>query len=337
MQAKEKVLGRIRQIPHYRDVDYDGLATRYGEEWLLRRLERQLLLYERHHFHPHSLHRLFSRFGFRTCVRAGLFLMGQLGAARALARRPVLTEREILLPGLPEAFEGFRLLHLSDFHFENHLGLADIVLEQVAPLSFDACVLTGDYRGEVYGPYLDAMRDLERARPVLGSDVFAVLGNHDSIEMSAGFAAMDIRFLNNESIWLERGGARILLAGIDDAHFYRTEDFTPLRPRVAESPCSILLSHSPEPYREAEAAGFDLMLSGHTHGGQICLPGGVPVVAHVRDTPKEMIKGPWRWKSLQGYTSRGIGASGVDCRWHCPPEITVHVLRRAVRPAPPAG
>jgi len=336
MQAMENLLGRIRQIPHYREVDYDALAARTGEAWLARRLERQLVLYDRHHFHPRSWRRVAHNVAFRFGVRAGLFALGQWKGARELARRPVLTEREVFLPGLPEAFDGFRLLHLSDFHFENHLGLAEIVVDRVGGLSFDACVLTGDYRGEVYGPYVDAMRDLERSRSVLGPEVYAILGNHDSIEMSAGFEAMDIRFLLNESVWLERNGARILLAGIDDAHFYHTEDFGPLRPRVAESPCSLLLSHSPEPYRQAEAAGFDLMLCGHTHGGQVCLPGGVPLLTHLRDTPTEMAKGPWRWKSLQGYTSRGIGTSGVDCRWHCPPEITVHVLRRLKAPAAPA-
>ena len=90
---------------------------------------------------------------------------------------------------------------------------------------------------------------------------------------------------------------------------------------------TILLSHSPETHREAAALGYDLQLSGHTHGGQICLPGGIPILHNAPGCRRELIAGPWREGSMLGYTSRGAGAAGVAARFFCPPEITIHTLR----------
>ena len=89
---------------------------------------------------------------------------------------------------------------------------------------------------------------------------------------------------------------------------------------------SILLSHTPETYREAAAAGFDLMLSGHTHGGQLCLPGGIPIKLEAR-LPRSMGAGAWRYAEMAGYTSVGAGTSLLPVRLNCPPEITLHTLR----------
>jgi len=132
---------------------------------------------------------------------------------------------------------------------------------------------------------------------------------------------------------LERGGAAIGLAGIDDAHYYRTHSLHRAAHDIADETCAILLSHTPEPYRNAAHAGFDLMLSGHTHGGQICLPGGVPVITD-SDAPRWVSRGPWRFGNLAGYTSVGCGSSIVDVRLNCPPEVTLHRLRCA---GPAAG
>jgi len=95
-----------------------------------------------------------------------------------------------------------------------------------------------------------------------------------------------------------------------------------MRPRLP----SLLLSHTPEPYRRAAEAGFDVMLCGHTHGGQICLPGGVPITLDAR-IPRRFGRGAWRYGRMAGYTSPGVGTSIVDVRINCPPEITLHRLR----------
>ncbi len=324
----ELCIQRIRRHSHYQQVDYDRLAARVGKDLLRRRLERQLVIYdklERHAAHPLYRH---GRQVFRSGIRTGLFLIGQLEAARRLARRPQRVEREIFLPELPEAFDGYRILQLSDFHFDFTPEMPELLPQWLEGLAFDLCVLTGDYRGETTGPYDESMRCLERCRPLLGPEVYAVLGNHDNIEIMLEFPRMGIQGLLNEAVWLERGGQRILLAGIDDAHHYKTQDFGPFLEELNKAETSILLSHSPEAYAEAAFCEFDLMLSGHTHGGQLCLPGGIPVLAHLHNTPRKMIRGAWTWQGMQGYTSRGIGASSIDCRWFCPPEITVHTLRR---------
>jgi len=88
----------------------------------------------------------------------------------------------------------------------------------------------------------------------------------------------------------------------------------------------ILLSHSPQVAPEAAAAGFHLMLSGHTHGGQVCLPGGRSLVA-METIPRPLFRGPWRVAGLPGYTTTGTGACHIPVRFNCPAEIVLHTLR----------
>ena len=135
-----------------------------------------------------------------------------------------------------------------------------------------------------------------------------------------------ITLLLNESVVLERDGARIHLAGIDDPHYYQVDNFDKATTHISPEELSILLSHSPETYRHAAHADFDLMLSGHTHGGQICLPGGIALMTNA-DCPRRFCRGAWRHHAMQGYTSTGSGASVVGVRYNCPPEITLHRLK----------
>ena len=91
---------------------------------------------------------------------------------------------------------------------------------------------------------------------------------------------------------------------------------------------SILLSHTPEIYRQAAHADFDLLLCGHTHGGQVCLPGSIPLTLD-SELPRRFGAGLWQYHTMVGYTSAGAGSSIVAVRFNCPPEITLHTLRRA--------
>lgn len=102
-----------------------------------------------------------------------------------------------------------------------------------------------------------------------------MLGNHDTIRMVPGLEEMGIRMLLNECEMIARGNQRIHLAGIDDAHFYRVDNIEKAASTIPDDEFSILLSHTPEIYRQAAHADFSLLLCGHTHGGQICLPGSI--------------------------------------------------------------
>jgi predicted MPP superfamily phosphohydrolase len=132
--------------------------------------------------------------------------------------------------------------------------------------------------------------------------------------------------LINETLSIARGSERIHVAGIDDAHSIRLDDIDKAASEIPAADFSILLSHTPEVYRQAAHAGFDLLLGGHTHGGQICLPGAIPITLDA-DLPRHMGGGPWHYHAMAGYTSVGAGSSIVPVRFNCLPEIALHHLR----------
>ena len=132
--------------------------------------------------------------------------------------------------------------------------------------------------------------------------------------------------LLNEHVRLQRGEETVYLAGIDDAHYYRVDNLEKAADSIPQEEISILLSHTPEIYRQAAHTGFDLILCGHTHGGQICLPGGIPVTLDSK-CPRYMGSSAWSYLEMQGYTSTGAGTCIVNVRLNCPPEVTLHHLR----------
>ena len=202
------------------------------------------------------------------------------------------------------------------------------VVELTREARYDICVLTGDYRGETCGPYDTTLAGLAHVRAGLKAPIYGVLGNHDTIFMVPGLEAMGIKMLHNEGEIIERSGQRLHLGGIDDAHFYRMDDIGKVAAAIPDGEFSILISHTPEVYRQAAFAGFNLLLSGHTHGGQICLPGGIPITLD-SVLPRSMGSGAWKHGDMIGYTSVGAGSSVVTVRFNCPPEITLHHLRRS--------
>ena len=262
-----------------------------------------------------------------SLIRNSLRLVGLHGRGRRNALAIQVRANEIALPNLPRAFDGFTLLHLTDLHVDMNREFVPALIEAVRPLDYDLCVLTGDYRARTFGPYAATLAGLAQLRAHLKHTVYAVLGNHDTIRMVPGMEAMGYRLLLNEWVKLQRDGETLYLAGIDDAHYYRMENFHRAAHDIPAGVSSILLSHTPEPYRHAAHAGFNLMLSGHTHGGQICLPGGVPLIIDA-DCPRALARGAWKYHNLTGYTSAGAGSCIVDVRLNCPPEITLHRLRR---------
>jgi predicted MPP superfamily phosphohydrolase len=262
-----------------------------------------------------------------SVIRAALLLVGLYGRGRRNAERILVRRNDIRSPRLPPAFDGFTLLHLSDLHVDTNDGAMRRLEELLSGLRYDVAVLTGDFRGRTFGPSRAALAGLERLRARLAGPAYGVLGNHDTVEMVPALEAMGIRMLMNECEALARGDERIHLAGIDDAHYFRVHNIEKAASPIPDGAFSILLSHTPEIYRQAAHAGFDVMLSGHTHGGQICLPGAIPVTLDAV-LPRRMGAGAWRYRDMAGYTSTGAGTSIVPVRLNCPPEITLHCLRR---------
>jgi uncharacterized protein len=253
----------------------------------------------------------------------GLYWRGLANAARVQVRY-----NDIRFKTLPPEFNGFTLLHISDFHADMSDG-AMRRLEEILPgLNYDLCVLTGDYRGATFGQFDDAIALMRPILACIKQPIYGVLGNHDTIRMVPDLEAMGIRMLLNEFVPVTRGGARIYVAGIDDAHYFRVDNIEKATSGIPHPAFSILLSHTPEIYRQAAHAGFDLLLGGHTHGGQICLPGSIPIMLD-SVLPRRLGAGAWTYHEMAGYTSAGVGSSIVPVRLNCLPEVTLHRLWRA--------
>jgi uncharacterized protein len=262
----------------------------------------------------------------QSIIQSALKLTGLYWRALRNAERIVVKHNDIKFKGLPALFDGFVILHISDMHVDMNEVAMQRLIELVGEMRYDLCVLTGDYRGKTFGPFEAALDGVGRVRSHLRGPIYGVLGNHDTIQMVPGLEAMGIQILLNECEVIERGDQRIFLAGIDDAHFYRVDNIEKAALQIPDGEFSILLSHTPEIYRQAANANFDLMLSGHTHGGQICLPGSIPITLESA-LPRRMGAGPWQYNNMIGYTSVGAGSSVVPVRLNCPPEITLHCLR----------
>jgi len=261
-------------------------------------------------------------------IRNTLKLVGLYRRGIRNSERIQVRHNAVRLPGLPPCFDGFTLLQLSDMHADTNRGAMNRLIELLQEIDYDICVLTGDYRGALSGSFKETLEDIAHVRAHLKAPVYGVLGNHDSIRMVPGLEDMGIRMLLNESVIIQHGEEYFHLAGIDDAHYFRADNIEKASADVPRHECSVLLSHTPEVYRSAARAEFNLMLSGHTHGGQICLPGNIPVTIDAR-LPRRMAAGAWTYRNMAGYTSTGVGSSIVPVRFNCPPEITLHHLLSA--------
>lgn len=243
------------------------------------------------------------------------------------------------LPALAPALHGLTLLQLSDLHLSRaEAGAATAprdLLRAVTARPCDVLVLTGDLLAAAHGPPVTeagGLRALHALLEAAGAPAFAVLGDEDSLHLVPALEALGICVLLNESAAVEHGTSRFYLAGIDDASWYKADDMDAALQSIPRGAFSILLSHTPEVYQRASAAGFDVMLCGHTHGGQICLPGGRPLL-RVANSPRRMCRGNWRFGRLCGYTSAGCGGVPLNLRLNCPREVVFHTLQRT----PPPG
>jgi len=262
----------------------------------------------------------------------------RLTPLQARGRRNALNlkraEIEVALPGLPPSFDGYRILQVSDTHLDVLPELVSSARRVLEGLEVDLLAVTGDVHGSPPAPLaysvellMQALQDVRVRGPRL-----AILGNHDSVEMAALLEEKGFDVLVNRSRVLERGGERLRITGLDDVHSFYTEAArTALEDHDGDDhdgECRIALVHSAEMADFADQAGYALYLAGHTHAGQICLPGGRPVIKQLTRC-KHAAVGLWRQGRMTGYTSAGLGVSEPSVRFNCRGEVTIFTLRRA--------
>ena len=249
------------------------------------------------------------------------------GVKNALA--PVVRTLCLDFDNLPAAFNGFQILHLSDFHIDRSSALADRLVSAISGLRPDLCVLTGDYRFETQGPSHGVYPPMRAIVSSISSKhgVFGILGNHDAAEIAFALEEMGVRLLVNEAVRVENGSSSLWLAGVDDPFDYRCDDLPGALSVVPSEAFKILLAHTPDLYEEAAGRAVDLYLCGHTHAGQIRFP-LIGAVHRNSKAPRTYAYGHWTRKQMHGYTTSGVGCSGLSVRFNCPPEVALIELRK---------
>jgi predicted MPP superfamily phosphohydrolase len=251
--------------------------------------------------------------------------------ARAAISEPYMLTIEherIGLRRLPEAFESFRVVQLSDIHHGPFSDRTQIerAVETANSLKPDIIALTGDYISKERHYAAPCAEMLGKLRARYG--VFAVLGNHDHWTDAALitdlFRAEGITVLVNQGMRFEMHGSAFWLAGVDDT-MVGLEDISLALAGSRANEMKLLLAHNPIILRRAARANVDLVLSGHTHGGQVALrsepsPSGGP--------RRRFLKGLGRLGNTQIYVNRGLGTVVLPIRYGCPPEVSLLELRR---------
>jgi len=266
-----------------------------------------------------------------SLAAAGSFGFASTGFASARSL-PSLRRTTLELPRLPAAWDGLTILQIADVHAGLHMSVARMhrIRDLVDRLPADLIVFTGD---QIDRRPIDAELFADGFAGISAPlGCYGVFGNHDyyvdPLLSTWALESAGITPLVNRSVELERGGVKLLLAGMDDLWSPVGEpDFELLKRAPVDF--SICLCHQPQGWHAARDAGADLTLSGHTHGGQIALPTQNLNVARLRSP---YIAGPYRHRDAALYVSRGIGVGAVPVRVGSPPEIDVITLRK-----PPAA
>lgn len=254
----------------------------------------------------------------------GILEKGKRNALRIETKRVAIE-----FPDLPPGFDGYTILFLADLHLDGLEGLTEKLMPLLKEMPVDLCVLGGDLRMSTHGPSDRALSEVRRVLPAIRArdGILGVLGNHDCLEMVASLSKDGVNFLLNQAQAVERDEERIWIVGVDDPHYFQCHDLEAAFEEVAGGEFSILVAHSNEIYKEAETYAPRLFLCGHTHAGQIQLPKIGPVFTH-SSAPREYCSGLWRYGRMRGYTSSGVGASGLPVRFFSRGEVTLITLRR---------
>lgn len=251
------------------------------------------------------------------------------GEARSIS----VSRNNIALPQLPASFQGLTIAFLTDFHCspETPPDFLERVVDETNRLTPDVILLGGDYvtRGTTYVPAVGNL--LARLHAPMG--VYGVLGNHDFDGNTHAIRDMlrraGIVELTNAGHWLMREGSRILVAGVGDL-WEDSQDLAAALAGAHANDIVILLSHNPDYAMQLTDPRVRLVLSGHTHGGQIRLPYVGTVISNSR-YGRRLVSGLVPFDSFLLYISRGLGTVMMPFRYHCPPEITLLTLRAATQ------
>ena len=233
-------------------------------------------------------------------------------------------------PELPSAFDGLRVAFISDVHLGPYVSRAQVrrVVDRVDGLHPDLIVLGGDYAYRDAGAIRPAFAELKRLRAPLG--VYGVLGNHDhwlgAATTRSAMEAAGIRDLDNRGVWLERGTARIRLCGVDDLWEGR-QDLPAALADAAPSDFVLLVSHNPDVAETLADGQADLLLSGHTHGGQVTIFGlWAPLLPSKYG--QKYRAGLVDAGAVTVLVTTGVGTTVVPFRFFARPEIALLTLRR---------
>jgi uncharacterized protein len=273
-----------------------------------------------------------NRSGAATTTPLRALAAGITQAARAALAEPYMLtveHRVIHLRRLPQALDGLRIVQLSDIHHSPFTGSEQIrrAIETANSLEPDLIALTGDYVSHERAYAAPCAEMLGRLRARYG--VYAVLGNHDHWTDAALitdlFRLAGIRMLINEGMRFELKGASFWLAGVDDT-MVGLEDLSLALAGSSQDEMKLLLAHNPIILRRAARAGVDLVLSGHTHGGQVTWRSERSASGRPR---RRLLKGLGRQGETQIYVTRGLGTVVLPIRYGCPPEVSLLELRHA--------
>jgi len=230
---------------------------------------------------------------------------------------------DVPIAGLPVDFAPLRIVHLTDFHVRRVLPkVYQQINERLNADPPDLLLLTGDFVENKRNPYpaIPAVRQFIQALPA-GVPAFAIVGNHDDYSVSYELRDCPVTFLNGRQTVVSVNGREIELIGLPGVHRRELEKqfLRRLPPRQFEVP-RIILSHFPDHLRYIDTLRPDLVLSGHTHGGQICLPGGIPLIWH-DGLSRKFAYGVHKIDRTWLVVSRGLGCTGLPLRVFCMPEV----------------
>ena len=234
------------------------------------------------------------------------------------------------LPNLPAAFQGMTVAFLSDVHHGPFVPRSYVrsIVAMTNDLKPDLVLLGGDYSHDGARYVAPVHEDLSKLRGRIGR--FAVLGNHDHWDglgaSVAGLEAAGIPLLRNRGVWLEKGSARLRLGGVGDLWTDRV-DVAEALGDATDRDATLLLSHNPDVAETLVDPRVGLMLSGHTHGGQVVVPlYGAPMVPSRYG--QKYLQGPVRGPACDVFVSRGVGTVTLPIRLFCRPEVVLLTLER---------